>query len=166
MKALLALIPLAIILTAARKMTTLTKKPQKARAIKYIAIHVTATQQNTTLAALWQGWKARGFTRAGYHYLVWPDGRVEQLIDEGLISNGVANYNTPTVNVAYVGGIITGKPGDYHDTRTPQQKASLLQIVRELKGRYPGAIIQGHRDFPGVAKTCPNFNAKAEYANV
>jgi N-acetylmuramoyl-L-alanine amidase len=31
---------------------------------------------------------------------------------------------------------------------------------------FPNAIIQGHKDFPNVAKACPSFDAKAEYKNI
>ena len=31
---------------------------------------------------------------------------------------------------------------------------------------YPEAEILGHRDFPGVAKACPCFDAKKEYKNI
>ena len=29
-----------------------------------------------------------------------------------------------------------------------------------LRNKYPNAIIQGHRDFDGVRKSCPRFDVK------
>jgi N-acetylmuramoyl-L-alanine amidase len=50
--------------------------------------------------------------------------------------------------------------------RTPEQKAALIQGLTQWKRLYPNAIIQGHRDFPRVAKACPSFNARAEYKDI
>lgn len=52
------------------------------------------------------------------------------------------------------------------DTRTPEQKKSLLKLLKELKKLYPNAEILGHRDFPNVKKACPSFDAKEEYKNL
>ena len=64
------------------------------------------------------------------------------------------------------------------DNRTDAQKASLISLLKELKGRYPKAVIQGHRDFSpdtngnGIIdpweriKECPCFDAKIEYKDI
>jgi hypothetical protein len=49
------------------------------------------------------------------------------------------------------------------DTRTKEQKKSLKTLVATFKERYPGIIIRGHRDWPGVLKDCPSFNVIGEY---
>ena len=36
----------------------------------------------------------------------------------------------------------------------------------DLKQSYPNAIVLGHRDFPGVHKDCPCFDAKTEYSYI
>ena len=51
------------------------------------------------------------------------------------------------------------------DTRTPEQKASLLKLLKQLKQRYPNAKIVGHRDF-NSHKNCPCFDARSEYAGL
>lgn len=162
------LIPAALLVMAAaansKKMLTIA--PTKKRTIRYIAVHITGTYPTASLSSIQEGWKARGWNNPGYHYLVDANGKVLHLQDEGKLSNGVEGYNTYTVNVSFIGGRIQGKSGDGHDTRTPAQKESLIKVLRELKERYPTAVIQGHRDFPGVAKSCPNFDAKTEYASI
>ena len=56
------------------------------------------------------------------------------------------------------------KNGNPKDTRTPEQKKALLELLKRLKADYPNATIHGHREF--AAKACPCFDAKAEYANL
>ncbi len=132
------------------------------RNIKFIAIHCTATSQRTTVESILRYWKQNlGWKSPGYHYLIMPDGEVKQLLNENNVSNGVAGYNSETVNVCYMGGIDnTGKPTD---NRTALQKNSMLELLKKLRVKYPLAIIQGHYQFPDVRKACPCFDAKKEF---
>jgi N-acetylmuramoyl-L-alanine amidase len=78
------------------------------------------------------------------------------------ITNGVKGYNSNSIHFSYIGGIDeSGRP---KDTRTLKQKESLLYLVKQAKKQFPNAIVQGHKDFKGVAnKACPSFDAKNEY---
>lgn len=100
----------------------------------------------------------------GYHFIVMPDGEIVSLLPIEQVSNGVAGFNSALINIAYLGGVDAKNVPQ--DTRTPQQKASLLKLLKELKQKFPTATIQGHRDFPNVKKACPSFDAKNEYKNV
>ena len=100
----------------------------------------------------------------GYHYIVLPDGSVDQLLPINEVSNGVAGYNSVTINICYIGGIT--KQGKSVDNRTDAQKETIIRLLKDLKERFPGAVIQGHRDFPGEKKDCPCFNAKTEYSKL
>lgn len=139
------------------------------RDIKRIFVHCTAGSQKTTLKQLEQEFKNKGWKSPGYHYVVFPDGKIEQMLDENLVSNGVAGYNSTSINVAYVGGVDSKlKP---IDNRTDAQKASLKQLLIDLKASYPNAHIMGHRDIWGKdekdwLKWCPCFDAEAEYASL
>jgi N-acetylmuramoyl-L-alanine amidase len=135
------------------------------RDIKYIAVHCTAGPATQTTKAIKDYWKNNlGWKSVGYHYLINADGTIEQLAQESEITNGVAGFNSVIVNISYKGGVdANNKP---KDTRTPQQKESILKLLKELKKRYPKAIIQGHKDFPNVKKACPSFEVKKEYANI
>ena len=126
------------------------------RTIKYIAVHCTATSQDAKVESILAYWKRKGWKNAGYHYLIDKHGEIHKLQPEEKISNGVRGYNSVTINVCYIGG-------KYKDDRTDMQKAIMLGLLKDLKARYPDAIIQGHRDFPNVKKSCPRFNAKDEY---
>ena len=149
------------------------------RNIKYIAVHCTAGSQRTTIPDLLAVFKSRGFKAPGYHYVISADGVIHQLLGEDQVSNGVKGFNSVSINVAYIGGVIS-QEGVLKsvDNRTPEQKASLRKLLEALKQRYPQAVIQGHRDFSpdtngnGVIdlweriKDCPCFDAKVEYADI
>ena len=47
------------------------------------------------------------------------------------------------------------------DTRTPEQKEALEDLLCRLKGLYSASVVYGHNDFS--SKACPCFNAKEEY---
>lgn len=127
------------------------------RQIKYIVAHCTATGQSATPESIKRYWKEkRGWKYVGYHYLIDKDGVIHQLADESQVTNGVWGYNSNSIHVCYIGGYKV-------DDRTDAQKAIMLGIMKDLKSRYPDAVIRGHRDFPNVAKSCPRFNAKEEY---
>lgn len=134
------------------------------RDIKYIVVHCTATPQHTSVSSIQNHWKnVLKWKNPGYHYLIDASGFIHQLLPEDQIANGVAGYNSVSVHVSYIGGFENGRNVD---TRTLGQKNSLTGILWDLKRRYPKAIIQGHRDFPGVRKDCPCFNAKTEYLGI
>ncbi len=135
------------------------------RKIDYIAVHCTAGNQQATVPDLLNEFHRKGWKNPGYHYVITADGVIHQLLDDAGVSNGVKGHNYNTVNVAYTGGInlATRQP---LDNRTPPQRMALTTILRQLHRRYPKAVILGHRDFPGVAKACPSFDAKAEYAAI
>lgn len=146
------------------------------RNIQYIAVHCTASHQSQTIEGLKQEFKRKGWVNPGYHYVISPDGKITQLLDEDKVSNGVKGFNSVSINVAYIGGIdVNGKP---IDNRTDAQKTSLRSLLKMLQKKYPTAVIQGHRDFsPDLnkdgkitpnewMKSCPCFNAKEEYANL
>lgn len=138
-----------------------------AREIKYIAIHCTAGARTATREEVMRVFATRGWKRPGYHYLITADGTIHQLVEEDKISNGVKGYNRETINVAYTGGVDISKAGlPPVDNRTPAQREALKRLIRLLKQRYPTATVQGHRDFPGVAKACPSFDAKQEYQTI
>ena len=146
------------------------------RKVEYIAVHCTAGRQTQTVADLRAEFRRKGWVYPGYHYVVAPDGKITQLLDEDKVSNGVKGFNSVSVNVAYIGGI--GADGKGVDNRTDEQKKALRQLLGMLKRKYPDAVIQGHRDFSpdtngnGVVdpweriKECPCFDAKEEYGDL
>ena len=136
------------------------------RAIKYLVVHCSATPENKPFTAKdidrWH--KQRGFRCIGYHYVILLDGTIQTGRKESEIGAHVSGYNSNSIGICYIGGC--DKSMKPKDTRTPEQKESLIKILTELKKKYPAAIIMGHRDFPKVAKACPSFNAKSEYQSI
>ena len=137
------------------------------RNIDWIILHCTSgpqDQKTVDIKAYWAhklGWKSYG-----YHYLIDKNGIVEELTPIEKISNGVAGYNKNSINICYKGG------SKGVDTRTPEQKAAILRMVKYLKTRFPKAKVVGHRDLSpdldkdGVVepnewiKLCPSFDVK------
>lgn len=135
------------------------------RNIKFIAVHCTATAQTATVENIQKYWREHlGWQMPGYHFIIKANGEIVSLLDIEKVSNGVKGFNSETINISYIGGVdFKNNP---KDTRTPEQKATLLKLLREMKTKFPKAIIQGHRDFPNVKKACPSFDAKNEYKNL
>jgi len=104
--------------------------------------------------------KGRGWSDIGYHYVILLDGTIELGRQINVIGAHVAGHNSNSIGICYIGG------GDGVDTRTVEQKESLNSLLKTLKLIFKDALILGHRDFNGVTKECPNFDAKAEYSNV
>ena len=98
------------------------------------------------------------------NYYITRDGEVYQTRHENLVGAHARHYNQHSIGVCYEGGL--DEKGRKADTRTEAQKASLWHLLQSLKADYPDAKIIGHRDLPGVSKTCPNFDAKSEYASL
>lgn len=135
------------------------------RVIKFIAVHCTATAQTASVESIQKYWREHlGWQMPGYHFIIKPNGEKVQLLDIEKVSNGVAGFNHEIINISYIGGVDANN--NPKDTRTDAQKATLLKLLKELKTKFPNAVIQGHRDFPNVKKACPSFDAKTEYKNL
>lgn len=133
------------------------------RKINYIIIHCTATPEGrrVTNEEITRWHKARGFRTIGYHYVVYLDGTVHVGRPENEIGAHCQGRNADSIGVCYVGGL--DKSGKPKDTRTPLQKQALARLLKQLRVKYPNAVICGHRDFAN--KACPCFDAKNEYQN-
>ena len=135
------------------------------RKIEQIIVHCSATPEgkNVKIDDIDQWHKAKGWRCVGYHYVIHLDGSIHQGRKENRVGAHCGGKNGTSIGVCYIGGL--AKDGKTpKDTRTDAQKESLLKLLSELKGRYPNAVIYGHRDF--AAKACPCFDAKNEYADI
>ena len=71
---------------------------------------------------------------------------------EFMIGAHCLNHNAHSIGICYEGGLdIRGQPAD---TRTPEQKAALRALLKDLHRRYPQALIVGHHDL-NPQKACP-----------
>ena len=135
------------------------------RNIKEIIVHCSATPEGKdfTVADIKRWHLARGFSDIGYHYVIYRDGSIHTGRDESIIGAHCTGHNTNSIGVCYIGGCVSnGKTPK--DTRTTQQKQSLVKLLKELKTKYPQASIHSHRDFAN--KACPSFDATKEYSSL
>lgn len=127
---------------------------------KYIAIHCSATgpKQNIGAADIDKWHRAKGWACIGYHRVIKRDGTVEQGRADDVIGAHVENWNSVSIGICMVGGVDANDIKKAENNFTPAQFESLKKVLHELVGKYPGVTIQGHKDFPKVAKACPSFD--------
>ena len=135
------------------------------RTIKELIVHCSATPEGKdySVDTIRQWHLQRGFSDIGYHYVIYRDGSIHIGRDESIIGAHCTGHNTNSIGVCYIGGCASdGKTPK--DTRTTEQKQSLVKLLKELKTKYPQASIHGHRDFS--SKACPSFDATKEYSSI
>ena len=131
------------------------------REITEIIIHCLATKEgHPFFAADIDRWhKAQGWSGICYHYVIDIDGKVETGRAEYQTGAHAKGHNANSIGICYIGGLdINGKP---KDTRTPEQRKSLAELVARLKVKYPKATVHGHNEFAN--KACPCFNVRKEF---
>lgn len=135
------------------------------RDIKELIVHCSATAEGKdfTVSDIRKWHLARNFSDIGYHYVIYRDGSVHVGRSEAVSGAHCTGHNTISIGICYIGGYASdGKTPK--DTRTPAQKAALVQLLKDLKRKYPKATIHGHREFAN--KACPSFDAKKEYSSL
>jgi N-acetylmuramoyl-L-alanine amidase len=135
------------------------------RKIDEILVHCAATPEGKdfTVEDIDKWHKARGFKKIGYHFVIYNDGSIHKGRDIEEVGAHCTGHNSRSIGICYIGGV--AKDGKTpKDTRTEPQKKALLELLGELRKKYPKAKIYGHRDF--AAKACPSFDAKNEYKNI
>lgn len=139
---------------------------QNVRRITEIILHCSATPagEDYSVEAIRQGHLQRGFNDIGYHYVVTRDGVVHKGRDESKAGAHTTGHNSNSIGICYIGGCPARTVKNWmnygEDTRTPEQKASLIKIVKEMLRKYPNATVHGHREFAN--KACPSFDVQKE----
>ena len=139
--------------------------PLKPEDVKLIVIHCSATRSDRPYSV--EDLNATGIAKFGqpsYHWYVRRNGNIIPILSESVRGAHARGYNRCSLGICYEGGI--GRGGQATDTRTPQQKATLYELLKQLHRDYPKARIIGHRELPHVAKSCPGFTASSEYADL
>lgn len=142
------------------------------RRIDLILVHCTATAEGKGFTVedirRWHTTpkpKGNGWSDIGYHYVIYRDGTIHEGRSVDVSGAHCEGWNAHSIGVVYVGGC--EKDGKTpKDTRTDEQKASLLSLMMELRKLYPDARIAGHRDYDKKGKKCPSFDAKTEYKSI
>lgn len=146
------------------------------RKIDLIVIHCSATREDKTLTPddLDLQHRRRGFNGTGYHYYIRKDGTVHLTRPIERIGAHVKGFNACSIGICYEGGLdYRGRPSD---TRTPEQRAILRLLVKQLMEKFPGSRVCGHRDLSPDRngngeiepeewiKACPCFEVKEEFS--
>ena len=151
------------------------KKYNNSRAMDTIVIHCSATKENKdyTKEDIKKWHLQRGFKDIGYHFIIKLDGTIEIGRSLDKVGAHVAGNNTGSIGICYIGGL--DSKGKSKDTRTDEQKESLLNLINLLKKNINIKEIKGHRDFSKdlncdgkidkfeYIKDCPCFEVKDEY---
>lgn len=128
--------------------------------VKYLTIHCAATPEGRdNSAAEVNQWDIERFGQISYHWVIELDGDAVRGLPDNVKGAHVGKNNTGNIGICYVGGTSDRNSGSKpKDTRTKAQKIALRTLIRTYQARYPGIIIRGHRDWPGVSKACPSFD--------
>ena len=137
------------------------------RKIEEIIIHCSATTEGreVTVEEIDKWHRERGFKCIGYHYVIYLDGSIHKGRDESMQGAHCSMHNAKSIGICYIGGCEqVGKKLKSKDTRTPEQKAALIELLHELAEKYPDATLHGHNEF--ASKDCPCFNVQEEYGEL
>jgi N-acetyl-anhydromuramyl-L-alanine amidase AmpD len=146
------------------------------RHINLIVIHCSATKENQNITAtdIDVMHKNRGWSGIGYHYVIRRDGTIESGRAEEKIGAHAYGYNKYSIGICLIGGLDAGGTilEGFDNTFTHEQKISLFNLIVNLRQKYPGVDVQGHRDLsPDIdgdgiiekwewTKNCPCFNVE------
>jgi N-acetylmuramoyl-L-alanine amidase len=106
-------------------------------------------------------WIARfnpDFKAIGYHYVIDVSGLVETGRHADEVGAHCQGHNANSIGICLIG------KGKYNSS----QWASLQVLLEALIGKYPGAVIRGHRQYDSAiaqGKTCPDFNVEQYVAH-
>lgn len=101
----------------------------------------------------------RGWCDIGYHFLVTTDGRVWEGRPASVLGANVANNNSGTAGVSFVGCFQPGACGTANTEPPPRMLEGAGKLLQILVRRWQIAVttdsLKGHRDFPGASTACP-----------
>ena len=131
--------------------------------VEYIVVHclLTPADKFIDVNTVDEWHLERGFTCCGYHKVYQPDGTIQIGRPISVRGAHAKGYNSKSVGVAYAGGGISSPA---LDTRTEEQKATMLYDLHILKKTFPNAKIIGHNEIS--PKTCPGFDVQEEYKHL
>ena len=137
------------------------EKQEVKRKITMLVIHCSATRCNRRylVQQLYHDHVEVNHWRfIGYHFYVLRDGRVEATRPLERMGAHAKGFNAHSIGICYEGGL--DEAGHPADTRTPEQKRAMARLIVQMKLQFPTIKeVVGHRDLPGVQKSCPCFDA-------
>lgn len=132
--------------------------------IEYIVVHAADTKPSMDIGVeeirKWHV-EERKWSDIGYHFVIRRDGSIEAGRPLDIPGAHVRGFNSVSWGICMAGGMTEHGTSDCNFTK--RQYFSLDILITELLDKAPQAKAQGHRDFKGVVKTCPNFNIREFY---
>lgn len=133
------------------------------RKIDKIIIHCSATPEGKdyTIEQI-RDWHVRGngWSDIGYHFVIDRYGKVHKGRSIEKAGAHTTGHNANSIGICLIGGMDAAnkKP---KDTRTAEQRASLILLIKELKREYGSHVtVHGHNEFAN--KACPSFIVKED----
>ncbi len=121
---------------------------------KRIVLHHSASGLSTTIQDIHWWHKNQGWAGIGYHYVIYPDGTIHRGRPEW--ARGSHAYQDPQhdansdgIGICLIGNFQT-------ETPTEAQMESLVWLIRDIRTRFPGVPVIGHKDVMPTA--CPGQN--------
>ena len=132
------------------------------RTVTLLIVHCSAVRpgQRSSAPDINRWHRARGWKSIGYHFVVRRDGTMEEGRSIEEVGAHCRWHNRHSIGICYEGGL--DEAGNPADTRTPEQKQALRQLLEQLHGQFPKALIVGHHDLEPM-KACPCFDTVSEY---
>ena len=134
------------------------------RSINKIIVHCSATPEGRDVSTEEiRSWHLdRGWSDIGYHFVIELDGTICDGRPIEIAGAHAQGHNKDSIGICYVGGVDEDmRP---KDTRTPEQVASLLDLIIDLRSTYGKLPVHGHREF--ADKACPSFDCQEEYSRL
>lgn len=132
--------------------------------ITRIVLHCAATPEGRdySVEQIHKAHLARKFSGIGYHYVIYRDGTIHEGRPSWATGAHTSGYNSTSIGVCYVGGVASdGKTAK--DTRTPQQKEALIELVKYLMERYKVPLTSVKPHYAYAKKACPSFKIETFY---
>lgn len=124
--------------------------------IDEVTVHHSGTDGGDAYAFARYHVEQNGWPAIGYHYVIYPDGKVEQTLPLETIGAHDGGENSDSVGVVFVGNF---------DKTEPTQQAldsfhMLFRIIEETTGKR--LRLEGHKDNEVVPTNCPGKNFPLE----
>jgi len=111
----------------------------------------------------------RGWNNPGYH--IWisrncityflKDFNLDCIIEPWEVANGARGYNSVSFHISYSSAIPKDNPTE--DTMLQCQEEKIAEFIKLFQHACKKVEVIGHRDLPGVTKSCPNFDTKEKF---
>ena len=133
-------------------------KPTKRSKTHYIILHCSATPEGRdyTPEQVHQWHLQRGWIGCGYNFIISRDGTIWECRPMDTTGAHCTGYNSKSVGICYIGGMDADNKHP-KDTRTVEQKKSLLELVQYLMDKYNITLDKVHCHNEFANKACPSF---------